>query len=324
MGALFALLVGLSGFTPDEPPAPKVTIEKLGEVFEFKVNGELVTKYHTRKSNSKPYLWPLNAPGGVALSRDWPMKPAAVGDSTDHPHQRSAWFGHGDVIPDNITLTSKSPGVQGVDFWHEGLNHGTIECTSVDESDSGKGILRSRNTWKTAEGRPIIDELREIKLVPLDRAYLIVIRITLKSSSGVTFGDTKEGTFAVRVGDRLRIVGNPKGAIINSSGLRGDKDCWGRKADWCDCTGEIDGKPCGIALFDDPKNRSRACWHVRDYGLLSANPFGRAGSGFPAQKDTPEPLVHLKPGEELKLRYAILLHTGEANIKNNYRRFLAD
>lgn len=324
MDALFALLVGLAGFTHDESTAPRVTIEKFGDVFEFKVNGELITKYHTRKSYSKPFLWPLNAPGGIALSRDWPMKPAAAGESTDHPHHRSAWFGHGDVIPDNIALTGKAPGVQGVDFWNEGLNHGTIECSSVDESDTGKGILHSRNAWKTADGRPILDELREIKLVPLDGACLVVIRTTLKSPGGVTFGDTKEGAFAVRVNDQLRAVGNSKSSIINASGNRGEKECWGRKADWCDYSGEIGGKPCGLTVFDSPKNRCRACWHVREYGLLSANPFGRARSGFPAQKDTPEAIVHLKPGEELKLQYGILLHVGETNIKDHYRKFLAD
>jgi hypothetical protein len=324
MGVFFALLMPLFGSSLDGRADSKVTVEKFGDVFEFKINGGLVTMYHTQRSYAKPFLWPLNAPGGIPVSRDWPMKSAAPGDSTDHPHQRSAWFGHGDVIPDNVTLASKSPGVNGVDFWSEGLNHGTIECSSVDESDFGKGILRSRNVWKSAEGRPILSELREIKLVPLDWAYLIVVRTTLSSTSGVTFGDTKEGAFAVRVSDRLRLVRNPTSTIVNSAGLRGDKECWGRKADWCDYSGEIDGKLCGIAIFDDPKNRSRACWHVRDYGLLSANPFGRAASGFPAQKDSPERPLHLKPNEELKLRYGILLHAGDAKIKDVYRRFLAD
>ncbi len=322
MGATFALV--LASLLAADPTPAKVAVEKFGDVFEFKVNGELVTKYHTRQSNSKPYFWPLNAPGGVAVSRDWPMKPASAGDSTDHPHQRSAWLGYGDVLPEDLTLASRTPGVKGVDFWSEGLNHGKIECNGADDVRSSQGILRTRNSWKTAEGRPILQEVREIKLVPLDGAYLVVIRITLKSSGTVSFADTKEGAFGVRVSDKLRTSTNPKSVILNSSGARGDKDCWGRKADWCDYSGEIDGKPVGITMFDDPKNRCRACWHVRAYGLLAANPFGRAESGFPAQKDTPEPLLRLQPNEELSLRYGLLLHAGDAKIKEHYRKFLSD
>ena len=58
MGATFALV--MAALLAADPTPPKVTIEKLGDVFEFKVNGELVTKYHTRQSNSRPYFWPLN------------------------------------------------------------------------------------------------------------------------------------------------------------------------------------------------------------------------------------------------------------------------
>lgn len=320
MGVMFALAMSL-GLGADPTP-PKISVEKIGDVFEFKVNGELVTKYHTRKNNSKPYFWPMNAPGGIAVTRDWPMQPD--GDSKDHPHQRSCWFGYGDVVPEDQTLASRTPGVKGVDFWSEGLNHGKIECHSADDPDSAKGFVRTRNSWKTAEGRPILEETREIKLTPLDGAYLIAVRITLKSPGTVTFADTKEGAFAARVSDKLRIANNPKSVIMNSAGLRGDKECWGQKADWCDYSGEIDGKQVGITIFDDPKNRSRACWHVRAYGLLAANPFGRTASGFPPQKDSPEQPLRLQPQEELKLRYGVLLHTGDAKIKDCYRKFLSE
>jgi hypothetical protein len=323
MAATFAWLLTLSALGADPNP-PKVTIEKLGDVFEFKTNGELVTKYHTQKSCSKPYLWPLLAPGGIALSRDWPMQPAKAGESTDHPHQRSAWFGYGDVFPEDVALTSKTPGVKGVDFWSEGLNHGKIKCISVEESELAKSLLRTHNSWQTADGQPLLDETREIRLVPLDGAHLIIVCIVLTSSGNVTFADTKEGALGVRVSDRLCLSKNAKSVILNSSGQRGDKECWGRKADWCDYSGAIDGKQCGITIFDDPKNRSRACWHVRAYGLLAANPFGRKEAGFPAHKDLPDPPVRLKPGEELRLRYGILLHTGTVDIKDHYRKFAAD
>jgi len=85
---------------------------------------------------------------------------------------------------------------------------------------------------------------------------------------------------------------------------------WGFPTDWIDYSGKIDGKEVGIAVFDHPKN-PRANWHVRAYGLNAANPFGRAQSGFPSQKGKTE-LVKIEKGGELKLKYAIYAHTGDA------------
>jgi len=46
-------------------------------------------------------------------------------------------------------------------------------------------------------------------------------------------------------------------------------------------------------------------WHVRDYGLMVANPFARKalGKGEPSQ-------VIVQPGEPFKLRWVIFLHSG--------------
>ena len=82
-------------------------------------------------------------------------------------------------------------------------------------------------------------------------------------------------------------------------------------SDWCDYSGDIGGKRAGIAVFDAATNQPRAAWHSRGYGLMAANPFGRAESGFPARKGQHD-LVKLGKGEHLKLRYGIFLHAGDA------------
>src|SRR5438270_8257923 len=82
-------------------------------------------------------------------------------------------------------------------------------------------------------------------------------------------------------------------------------------ADWCDYSGTVDGQLVGIALFDDPANRPRACWHSRGYGLMAANPFGRKASGFPAMQGRDD-VAKLAKGEHLKLRYGLFLHAGDA------------
>jgi hypothetical protein len=108
--------------------------------------------------------------------------------------------------------------------------------------------------------------------------------------------------------------------MVNSNGKSGEKECWGYLADWCDYSGEIDGKIAGVAVFDDPGNASRACWHARGYGLMAANPFGRSHAGFPARKGDSE-LVRIPKGGALKLRYGIYLHDGDASVGKTAQAF---
>jgi hypothetical protein len=85
---------------------------------------------------------------------------------------------------------------------------------------------------------------------------------------------------------------------------------WGQPSEWVDYSGTVDGKAVGIAVFDHPGN-PRANWHARAYGLNAANPFGREASGFPSQKGKTD-LVRIEKGGELKLKYAVYAHAGDA------------
>jgi hypothetical protein len=258
------------------------------------------------------------------------MEPALPGGSTDHPHQKSAWFCHGDVIPEGIELKAK---VRGVDFWSESKGHGRIVCTEVGKpvAEAKQARIATRNEWRTADGRKILDENRTLHLYDLGKAWLFVFDIDLHASvAPITFGDTKEGSFGVRVSDAITEDkpgkngrGKGLGKIENADGKVAEKDCWGRPSAWCDYSGPMNGRTVGIALFDDPNNPSRACWHVRGYGLMAANPFGRRLS-FPAMKGRDD-LVHLNRGEHLQLRYGLLLHPGDAHsgqVAEWYQRFL--
>jgi len=246
------------------------------------------------------------------------VKDGPVG-TNDHVHQKSAWFCHGDVIVEGVSVPrSRDSQVHGVDFWAEGANHGVIACVSAESKD---GRLASRNEWRAADGTKLLDETRSVRLHDLGTGYLFAVTAELTAAAGsVEFGDTKEGAFGVRVSDQLlvksrdsqrREMKNAKSVIRNADGKTGEKDCWGRVSAWCDYSGEVDGKPVGVAVFADPTNNYPSCWHVRDYGLLSANPFGREVSGFPDMKGRHD-LVKLAKGERLSLRFGIYAHTGDA------------
>jgi hypothetical protein len=328
------LALGLLGSLALLHPLPagepgKVEIKQGDGHFDFLVNGELAGRYHTGPKVAKPYFWPLNAPGGVPVTRAWPMEKAGPGESTDHPHQKSAWFCHGDVIPEGVELKARSrdKNVKGVDFWSEGKGHGLILCTElvVPRSDrKGQAHAISKNVWTAADGMPILHEKRVISLYDLGNARLFVLDIDLHASeSPITFGDTKEGAMGVRVHDQMRAQkGN--GKIVNAEGKEGEKGCWGQRSVWCDYSGEVNGKKVGIAIFDDPKNPQPAAWHSRGYGLMAANPFGREHSRFPAVKGQTD-LVRLAKGEHLRLRYGFLVHTGdvrEGQVAEHFKRFV--
>src|SRR5260370_33099330 len=98
----------------------------------------------------------------------------------------------------------------------------------------------------------------------------------------VTFGDTKEGTFAIRLAAGLEEPEKkslPKpvrtGMMINAEGAQGEKKVWGKASPWVDYAGELEGEKLGIAIFDNPANpKHPTYWHSRSYGLFAANIFG--------------------------------------------------
>ena len=325
---LLATLLFLAAAVPaTADDAPAVTAIMGDGKISFFHNKNLAATYHYGKDVAKPYFYPLNAAPDVTVTRGWPMVTGLPKETKDHVHQKSAWFCHGDVIPEGIELKTKSKDthVKGVDFWSEQAGHGTIECTGVTSTiTKGNAVsLSTTNAWKSADGVKILDETRVIRFTTAGDNRLIVLEIDLHASvCPITFGDTKEGSMGVRVNDEIKVVGG-NGHYVNADGKKNEKDVWGRQSDWNDYVGKVGDATAGIAVFDDPTNKYRACWHSRGYGLMAANPFGRHGAGFADRKDNTD-LAKMAKGDHLKLRYGILLHPGDtetAKVAEQYKAF---
>ena len=314
------------------PAAPKVRAVKGETDIAFYAGDQLVTRYvfggtvqvekgTGTKPLAKPYFYPLIAPNGVSLTRDWPMKRGTPGETTDHYHQKSAWFCHGDVIPDGIVLKTRATDkhVQGVDFWSEQPGHGRIVCVKVGEptvSKDGGVTVVTVNEWRTPDGDVILDEERAVTLLATANGYFLGVGSNLTTPCGVTFGDTKEGAFGVRIRDDFALAHKGGTGVVTSSDAKsakaGAKDnlpVWGQVAAWHDYSGTVGDKTAGLKLIDFDENPQHAAWHTRAYGLMAANPFGRDKSGFPGRKGQTE-LVKLAKGKELLLAYTIVLHDG--------------
>lgn len=292
-----------------------VVATKTGGEVAFTVGGKPFTTLVAEKDGlAKPYLYPILAPCGVPVTRDWPLKKGVKGETTDHVHQKSAWFCHGDVIPDGVTLKERSSDkrVTGVDFWAESKGHGTIETTAFLKLERRLNGIGLNLDWKAPEGLVILTERRlyQVSVVAGGRMIAVESMLTAKNSS-ITFGDTKEGAFGTRVHDSLRTnLKGGDGMLTNSAGKSGMKDIWGYAADWCDYSGTVDGKKVGVAVFAHPENPQPSYWHARDYGLLAANPFGRKEAGFPGAKDRTD-LYKIAKGATATFRFAIFAHDGD-------------
>ena len=95
-----------------------------------------------------------------------------------------------------------------------------------------------------------------------------------------------------------------------------------KRAPWCDYTGPVNGKTVGVTIMDHPESfRHPTYWHVRNYGLMTANPFGL--SYFYNDKSRRGSHM-LAPGESIVGIYRYYVHKGdatEANIKERYHDF---
>jgi len=273
---------------------------------EFRSNQIAVATY-VFKGAPKPYVYPLLGPNGKPITRHFPMK-VVQGETIDHPHHRSLWFTHGEV--------------NGIDFWTEGGSRGRIVHRQFEAVEGGVVLARVRavNDWMAPDGRKVCEDVTEFRVYNTGEERVLEFEVVMKATEGdVLLGDTKEGTFGVRVASSMEVTRKSGGQIVNARGQR-DTAAWGKPAEWCDYTGIVEGDVVGIAIFDHPSNlRHPTTWHVRDYGLFAVNPFGLHNFN-PGTPDGTGDYV-IKRGEARAFRYRLWLHKGrteEAGVAARY------
>ncbi|HWQ53800.1 MAG TPA: PmoA family protein [Bryobacteraceae bacterium] len=295
------------------PLCAQVEIARQGsEKISVAIDGKPFTEFHIGPGTNKPYLAPLRAATGTVVTRGYPMQSDIPGEAHDHVHHRGLWFTHGVV--------------NGYDFWANeesqkgvGKGRGKIVLTEVKKAKGGKesGVIEAGFDW-TAGGQTLLHEQRRMVFYEDPKLRTIDFDITLTARERVTFGDTKEGTFAVRLAPELeenqpKNIPAPKrnGKMVASTGKETEKQVWGTRAEWVDYFGTVHGEPVGIAIMDHPGNpRHPTYWHSRSYGLFAANPFGVAD--FERDKSKNGDIV-LEPGKRLRFRYRVVIHPGDVN-----------
>ena len=275
----------------------------------IKFEGTLFTRYVIGQSN-KPFLWPVIGPSLDEMTRAFPME-KREGERHDHPHHRSLWFGH--------------QGIGGFDTWHEPASGrktslgSTVHREFVKVQGGETAVIVTRNDYVGGGKKLLADERTHIFKVE-NGQRIIDVNITFTAEYGdCVLGDKKDAGFSVRIATSMDVDSKKGGSIVNSNGIT-DKAAWGKRAAWVDYHGPVKGKTVGVAILNHPKSfRHPTPWHVRTYGLFTANPFGlkslgqgKAG-GFTLEK-----------GKSITLRHRVIFHQGDekaAKIGQAYKAY---
>ena len=106
----------------------------------------------------------------------------------------------------------------------------------------------------------------------------------------------------MRVAENLSVDAKQGGEIVNSNGQT-NGSAWGKSASWVDYHGSLDGEKIGIAILNHTGSfRYPTFWHVREYGLFAANPFGLKDFSGDSQKNGS---YTIEPGKSISMRYRV-------------------
>ncbi|SHI76416.1 Methane oxygenase PmoA [Tangfeifania diversioriginum] len=273
---------------------PKVTAEKVGDKIEFRANGNLITSYIISEYEKYPFFFPVNGPSKANVTS---MR------NSLYPHHSSLFFG--------------CDKVNGGNYWQEGLERGQIVSLRADILETGgeKAIVENECIWKRPGADAPIKDKRKISVsVPSSEKYQIDFEISMEMLMDVTIEKTNHSLFSGRMDMDLAVVNG--GTVINARGEISEDGTFGKRSPWMDYHGERMGKTEGMAILQHPSNDwYPAPWFTRDYGFFSPTPM------YWPENDKN---IILKKGEQINLRYRVIVHTGdheEAKIAQEFVKY---
>jgi hypothetical protein len=292
------------------------------------INGEPFASYVIDQAN-KPYLWPVYGPTGKAMTRAYPMQelPEEPKAQRDHPHHRGITFGHEDAAgsatwPERLTYEKA---VKNGDELKPEDPHvaklGRIQHVSFTlKADAEHAVIEEHCDHVDSAGKRLFTEDRRLTFRTTASTRSIDFDQDFHATEGeVRFEDRKDAGLSIRVPSSMAVDTPSGGHIINSNKVM-DKDAWAKSAKWCDYYGPVEGEVLGIAFFNHPSSyRYPTPWHVRTYGLFTANPFGSKS----LDKTLPEAPTVIAAGGTLKLRHRFVFHKGDAESAHVEEAFTA-
>jgi hypothetical protein len=288
-----------------------VRIQQAADRISVTIGGKPFTSLVADKAARKLYLHPVLTASGKRVTRGFPMEPAK-NESDDHPHQRGVWIG--------------AEHVNDADFWEndpadKNPRAGTVTLTRVSDVREGReGAFTIAANWipPGADSKTLVDEKRTMTFrAPTPETRSIDIDLQLRANAKpVTFADHHDALLGLRLAGPFEIARG--GRVVNAEGLNTWDKLRGARSAWVDSLATIDGEDVGVAVMDAPTNfHFPTPWHVREYALVFASPF----ASHDYSPSAPDASVTLKPGDELRLRYRILIHPAKADVAAAFKEF---
>ncbi len=281
-----------------------VDLDENAKTAAFMIGDDMVTRYNFDFDEFvRPNCYPVYGPNGLEITE------YAV---TDHPHHKSMYVALGEV--------------NGEDNWSEQEGHAYTQCQSVEVLAEGPVFAQilAINDWLDSNKNKLMEEWTVITVYNMPESGRVIDwDITfVASEKGIHIGDTKEsGTLSVRMLTELHEKGGT-GLITNAHGAITEAENWGKPSPWVDYSGELEGQKVGLAIFDSPHNlRHPTTWHVRAYGLFTANCWGY--SYFTGDESRRGDYV-MPEGDILNFIYRVYIHAGdveEAKVREKYLDF---
>jgi hypothetical protein len=223
--------------------------------------------------------------------------------NANYPHHSSLFFGCDRVNQGN--------------YWQEGLERGQIISLRADilETGGNKAVIENECIWRRpGADAPIKDKRKITVTIPSKDKFIIDFDVTMEMLMDVTIEKTNHSLFSGRMDPDLAVING--GTMINAEGETSEKGTFGKRSAWIDFYGTRQGKTEGMAIIQHPSNQwFPAPWFTRDYGFFSPTPMY-----WPAD----DKATVLKKGEQIKLRYRVIVHTGnhtEAAIAEEFAKY---
>ena len=294
---IFALLLA-AVFPVAICAAPKVEASQIGNRIDVTIDGRFFTSYRFESNEKYPFFFPVNAPvsgGSVTSMRNG-----------EYPHHSSLFFG--------------CDMVSGGNYWQEGLDRGRIVSIGarIVESGGDKAIIEDECIWKRPDAEAPIKDKRKITITaPQPDMYQLDFEVEMEMLIDVEILKTNHSLFSARIDNDLSV--KQGGVMINAEGKTGEKGTFGERSAWIDCSGKRAAGVEGIAIMQHPTNKwYPSPWFTRDYGFISPTPMY-----WPEDDQS----TRLKKGETIKLRYRVVVHSGdnkEAKITELFKQYAAE
>jgi hypothetical protein len=297
---LLCCLLAVLAFTfcanAEPKPVPRMqAVPQPHDEVSFQRDGVEIARHHAGRDGFRPFIFPVVGPSGRALTR--------IGhphDPVGHSHHNSVWLSH--------------QFVNGVNFW--GDNAGRIVQQKLARLEDGPDAasIETVNMWQDKDGKTQMVEQRRTTVQPLnDSEWMLFIDTQFEAppKAPVTLAPTAFGPFAVRMAKTIGVK-DGGGTIRNSEGGVDEAGCFRKPARWVDYSGPITPQASeGITLLDHPENPHHpTIFHVRDDGWMGA------GLTFTGE-------IVIPPGEPLRLRYALYVHSGVPPVEALQERWKA-